>query len=297
MAMPTMVPAGWYPDPARRHQYRYWGGADWTSMVSDNAVTATDPLQSPLPSPALESPPPPPPPRPASPEAPVMAEPPSAEPVSFGRAISDPQPSRNGPVAYGQMAPTSAQPAQVVDPKLSAAVAEYAKRRYSLLSSIGSSVTMERPANKFNWFLAVPLLILLWPGLLLYVAIWAIWGVHRTYKVTLGLGPQGEVEEIGDVLAIFDRDRLQAHRKRCIGSGLPFAIIAALGALGVIVSLATGSWQAGLLGIPVLVLLPATIAALLFFSELKAARKLGMATSEWWRLGIDKKLTGAGVVR
>jgi len=55
MATPTMMPAGWYPDPVHRHQYRYWAGTDWTPMVSDNAVTATDPLESPV----IESPPPP----------------------------------------------------------------------------------------------------------------------------------------------------------------------------------------------------------------------------------------------
>ncbi len=36
------IPAGWYADPAGRHERRYWDGTDWTSMVSDGAVTATD---------------------------------------------------------------------------------------------------------------------------------------------------------------------------------------------------------------------------------------------------------------
>jgi uncharacterized membrane protein YhaH (DUF805 family) len=38
------VPAGWYPDPAGRHQYRYWDGMQWTVSVSDNGVAASDPL-------------------------------------------------------------------------------------------------------------------------------------------------------------------------------------------------------------------------------------------------------------
>ena len=71
MATPTMIPAGWYPDPVHRHQYRYWAGTDWTQMVSDNAVTATDPLQSMSPPPSLESPPP----LPASPAPQRQAEP------------------------------------------------------------------------------------------------------------------------------------------------------------------------------------------------------------------------------
>ena len=80
MATPTMMPAGWYTDPARRHEYRYWSGTDWSTLVSDNAVTATDPLESPPQSPVPESPPttpvlesPPPPPYPA----PVSESPPS----------------------------------------------------------------------------------------------------------------------------------------------------------------------------------------------------------------------------
>lgn len=41
MAMP-MVAAGWYQDPAGRHQYRYWDGATWSGMVSDNGAATTD---------------------------------------------------------------------------------------------------------------------------------------------------------------------------------------------------------------------------------------------------------------
>lgn len=36
--------AAWHPDPTGRHQLRYWDGAAWTTHVSDNGVTATDPL-------------------------------------------------------------------------------------------------------------------------------------------------------------------------------------------------------------------------------------------------------------
>lgn len=76
---------GWYDDPAHRHESRYWDGRDWTAMVSDGGVTATDALgtsaappreaPSPLPGPAVAAqqeaseaaafplaPPPPPPP-------------------------------------------------------------------------------------------------------------------------------------------------------------------------------------------------------------------------------------------
>jgi hypothetical protein len=37
----------WYPDPGRRHQYRYWDGQVWTDHVSDNGVATVDPLPPP----------------------------------------------------------------------------------------------------------------------------------------------------------------------------------------------------------------------------------------------------------
>ena len=39
-----VVPAGWLPDPAGRHETRYWDGAVWTPSVSDNGVTSDDPV-------------------------------------------------------------------------------------------------------------------------------------------------------------------------------------------------------------------------------------------------------------
>ncbi len=47
MATPTMMPKGWYTDPAHRHEYRYWDGANWTALVSDGGITASDSLEAP----------------------------------------------------------------------------------------------------------------------------------------------------------------------------------------------------------------------------------------------------------
>jgi Protein of unknown function (DUF2510) len=46
MATPPMVPAGWYADPAGRHEYRYWDGTAWTAGVADRGITAADPLET-----------------------------------------------------------------------------------------------------------------------------------------------------------------------------------------------------------------------------------------------------------
>ena len=37
-------PAGWHPDPAGRHEYRYCDGVAWSDQVSDAGVVASDPL-------------------------------------------------------------------------------------------------------------------------------------------------------------------------------------------------------------------------------------------------------------
>jgi hypothetical protein len=34
--------AAWYPDPAGRHEHRYWDGERWTVHVADQGVTAID---------------------------------------------------------------------------------------------------------------------------------------------------------------------------------------------------------------------------------------------------------------
>ena len=42
MTTPTMTPAGWYPDPGRRHEFRYWDGTRWSPQVSDRGLVTTD---------------------------------------------------------------------------------------------------------------------------------------------------------------------------------------------------------------------------------------------------------------
>ena len=36
--------AGWFPDPMRRHQLRYWNGSEWSEHVADAGQTAVDPV-------------------------------------------------------------------------------------------------------------------------------------------------------------------------------------------------------------------------------------------------------------
>jgi len=40
--MASAVAAGWYPDPTRRHQVRYWDGQQWTAWTADGAQPFLD---------------------------------------------------------------------------------------------------------------------------------------------------------------------------------------------------------------------------------------------------------------
>jgi hypothetical protein len=41
---PQLPPADWHADPQGRHELRYWDGTAWSEHVSNNGVTATDPV-------------------------------------------------------------------------------------------------------------------------------------------------------------------------------------------------------------------------------------------------------------
>jgi hypothetical protein len=38
------APAGWFPDPSRRHELRYWDGQRWTEHVVNRGAQAVDPV-------------------------------------------------------------------------------------------------------------------------------------------------------------------------------------------------------------------------------------------------------------
>jgi hypothetical protein len=52
---PGLAPAGWYQDPASRHQFRYWDGLAWTDIVSDNGRQSVDSLSQASPPRACEN--------------------------------------------------------------------------------------------------------------------------------------------------------------------------------------------------------------------------------------------------
>ena len=78
MSAPT---PGWNPDPAGRHEYRYWDGARFTDDVADGGATAVDPMTpSPEPPPTAVQPPVP----PAPPVPAAVPPPPSYDDLDDG---------------------------------------------------------------------------------------------------------------------------------------------------------------------------------------------------------------------
>ncbi|MEO6653610.1 MAG: phospholipid scramblase-related protein [Ilumatobacteraceae bacterium] len=41
-------PASWHPDPTARNELRYWDGDTWTDHISNQGITGTDPVDSPV---------------------------------------------------------------------------------------------------------------------------------------------------------------------------------------------------------------------------------------------------------
>lgn len=41
------TPPGWYPDPAGRHEYRWWDGTTWTDQAASGGRNVVDPVQGP----------------------------------------------------------------------------------------------------------------------------------------------------------------------------------------------------------------------------------------------------------
>ena len=54
-----MTNAGWYPDPAGRHEHRYHDGSGWTDHVADEGVASVAPLPPAWGAPGPHVPPPP----------------------------------------------------------------------------------------------------------------------------------------------------------------------------------------------------------------------------------------------
>jgi uncharacterized protein YxjI len=53
---PVSLPADWYPDPAGRHEHRYWDGSQWTEHVASHGRQSVDPDVTSAPPPTVARP-------------------------------------------------------------------------------------------------------------------------------------------------------------------------------------------------------------------------------------------------
>jgi hypothetical protein len=166
--------------------------------------------------------------------------------------------------------------AQAFDPRLQAAVAAYAKRGYRLVSRQGPAVTLQRPATPFNWiWLIGSFFIGIGIGGLVYLLVWLLWRVPRTYSVALSLNASGQVVELGDSCTVFDLDRLKATRIRSWIIGSLLALLGTFMLVGLLVSPPSGDDRLSTIITIIIVLGALATGAVLFvMAAVKATRDL-----------------------
>jgi hypothetical protein len=132
-------------------------------------------------------------------------------------------------------------PANVpASPALTQAMQKYSQKGYKVVSASGDTATMERPAAQFNSCTFWALFLLIGIGAIIYVLIYYIWAVRKKYFVQLTVGADGQVQELGDTLAVFEKDMLQAKQKRSFGFGVFFSILGGLVVFFTILALIIG---------------------------------------------------------
>jgi hypothetical protein len=148
-----MVPAGWYADPAGRHEYRYWDGTYWTAGVADGGITASDPLEAP--------------PRPAQ----QAAFTPTPQPAAFTPA----QPAAGFAPAQPAAGFTPVQPAAGFSPVQPAEAATAS----ALPAGFGPTVPQGAPPTprrrRRGWAVPAGIALLVVVGLITGLVIWAPW--------------------------------------------------------------------------------------------------------------------------
>lgn len=184
------------------------------------------------------------------------------------------------PASSPPTSPPGVAAAATVDPRLSSPMAEYAKRGYKVTNVTFGSVTMERPATRFQWIWMIGLFFLFGVGSLVYLLLWAIWGVHKSYRVILSQEPHGAIQEVGDVLATYDRDKLHAHRNRLRAGGIVLLVVGILLAISFAASnpstfpASAGGIVGWIFAFLMFAVLPAAIGAVLLLASRKATRTL-----------------------
>jgi hypothetical protein len=127
-----------------------------------------------------------------------------------------------------------------VNPGISLAMQKYIKAGYKVTSTFGDTANLERPATKFNWWLFWILLLFTFVGFFIYLAIYFIWLARKAYQVQLLIGTDGQIQELGDTIEVYERDMLRASQNRHVGFGILFGLLGGLVFLFTLIVLFTG---------------------------------------------------------
>ena len=131
-------------------------------------------------------------------------------------------------------------PVALPNTPLSPVIQRYIQKGYKLISSNDQNAILERPEVPVNIILFVVSLFFFGVGALVYLLIHFVWVSRKSYRVQLVFRPDGNVQEIGDTLAVYERDSLLASYRRNLGFGILFSILAGLVILMTIIVLGSG---------------------------------------------------------
>jgi hypothetical protein len=120
---------------------------------------------------------------------------------------------------------TTTLPGSPVNENLSVLIQKYIQKGYKLTSSTADRAILEKPAAQFNSCTFFWLIFAFGIGALVYAIIFWIWANHKAYSVQLILGPDGQVQELGNTLQEFEHDKLKAKQKRNFGFGIFFSVL------------------------------------------------------------------------
>jgi hypothetical protein len=128
--------------------------------------------------------------------------------------------------SQGAAYPTPATPPVApVNENLNLMIQRYIQKGYKVTSSFPDRVILDRPADQFNSCTFFWLFFAFGVGALIYALIFWIWANHKAYNVQLVVGPDGQVQELGDTLPKFEQEKLKTKQNRNFGFGIFFCVL------------------------------------------------------------------------
>lgn len=140
------------------------------------------------------------------------------------------------PLQYPTNPIVNAAPVNIpLNPKISLAMQKYSKAGYTTISASGNTANLSRETLGINWIIFFLALLFGFIGAIIYAVIVSIWSSKKKFQVQLTIGPDGEVQELGDTLEVLERAKMKTRQKLYSAFGVFFGYF--LGGLTVFISL------------------------------------------------------------